>query len=76
MAGGADTRKKPEGLDHFYRIFADYENMGDPDRATSEFLCPNLTAFKKEKGKEKVQLEEQRKDEFKAWLKKARRSGP
>lgn len=58
----------PEGLDHFYAIFEDYENMGDETRQPSQFLYQGLTPLGAQKGKNKETQEEKRKDEYRAWL--------
>ena len=42
--------------------------MGDENRSASQYLFQGLTPFKGQKGKDKLILEEQRKDEYRAWL--------
>lgn len=61
-----------EGLDFFYPIFEDYENMADEDRRRDEFLDDSydcLTKYNGEKGKQKILWENRRKEEYKQWLK-------
>lgn len=58
-----------EGMDHFFPIFRDYENIGDEKRSESEFLFQDLTPYNGEKGKAKVLWENERKEQYKHWLK-------
>lgn len=58
-----------EGMNHFYPIFEDYENIADETRQISKFLCQELTPYHGEKGKAKILWENKRKEEYKLWLK-------
>lgn len=58
-----------EGMDHFFPIFRDYENIGDEKRSASEFLFHDLTPYNGEKGKAKILWENKRKEQYKQWLK-------
>lgn len=58
-----------EGMDHFYPIFEDYENIADETRPTSKFLYQDLTPYNGEKDKAKILWENKRKEEYKRWLK-------
>lgn len=58
-----------EGMNHFYSIFEDYENMADEKRPISKFLYEGLTPYNGEKGKAKVLWENKREEEYKRWLK-------
>ncbi|GJC83796.1 uncharacterized protein ColLi_06634 [Colletotrichum liriopes] len=60
----------PQGLDHFYRVFEDYESMGDIDRDSSLFLDPEMLPYQGEKGPAKVNWETRRKLQHKSWLSK------
>ncbi|KAL1901820.1 hypothetical protein Sste5346_001523 [Sporothrix stenoceras] len=59
------------GLDRFYDIFDDYENMADPKRTPSQFICPagTLEAFAGQKGEAWIQWENRRKTQYRGWLK-------
>lgn len=56
------------GLDRFYDIFQDYEHLGDKKREVSEYLCPNLTPYNGEEGREFMFWEDERKRIFREWL--------
>lgn len=58
-----------EGMDKFFPIFRDYENIGDEKQSTNEFLFKNLKPYNAEKGQAKVRWENERKDQYKQWLK-------
>ncbi|OHF00026.1 peptidoglycan binding domain-containing protein [Colletotrichum orchidophilum] len=58
----------PTGLDHFYAIFEDYENMGDSDRDLSLFLDPQVLPYNGEKGAAKAKWEMDRKSQYEKWL--------
>lgn len=58
-----------EGMDQFFPIFRDYENIGDEKRSASEFLFHDLIPYQGEKGKAKIHWENQRKEQYKQWLK-------
>lgn len=59
----------PEGLDCFYTIFDDYENMGDKHRKSEEFLVPGLSPYNKQRGDAKVEWEKARMLKYKQGLK-------
>ena len=45
----------PEGLNSFYDIFSDYENIGDEKRSPKDYLCTSLKPFNsKMKGQAKM----------------------
>lgn len=58
-----------EGMDKFFPIFRDYENMGDEKQSVKEFLFHDLKHYNGEKGQAKVRWENERKDQYKQWLK-------
>lgn len=58
-----------EGMDKFFPIFRDYENIGDAKRSASEFLFQELVPYHGEKGKAKLHWENERKEQYKQWLK-------
>lgn len=58
-----------KGMEYFYPIFEDYENMADENRPMSEYLYQGLTPYNGEKGKQKILWENKRKEEYKRWLK-------
>lgn len=61
-----------EGMTYFYPIFEDYENMADEHRSSHDFLDDSanyLTKYNGEKGKAKILWENERKDEYRHWLK-------
>ncbi|KAJ0125249.1 hypothetical protein J7T55_006594 [Diaporthe amygdali] len=58
-----------EGMDNFYPIFEDYEHIGDEKRSASEFLFHDLVPYHGEKGKAKILWENERKEQYKKWLK-------
>ncbi|ERS96084.1 hypothetical protein HMPREF1624_07620 [Sporothrix schenckii ATCC 58251] len=59
------------GVDRFYDIFDDYENMADPKRTPQQFICPvgTLEAFAGQKGEAWIEWENRRKTQYRAWLK-------
>jgi len=57
-----------EGLDHFYDVFEDYENLGNKHRSPDEYLFPDLTPLDSASGKELLQKIDQRKREYRRWL--------
>ena len=59
----------PEGLDRFYTIFNDYENMGDKHRSPNEFLVPGLQPYNRSRGLAKAEWETGRKLKYKQGLK-------
>ncbi|KAK5655227.1 hypothetical protein OQA88_5794 [Cercophora sp. LCS_1] len=60
----------PEGLDRFYRIFTDYENMGNKTRSVDDFLIDGLGEYNNSEGQAKVRWEEARMATYKAGLKR------
>jgi uncharacterized protein (DUF2235 family) len=58
-----------DGFDHFHDIFEDYENMGSSERDVDEFLCKNLKPYKGEKGKVRIDWENERMETYRNWLK-------
>jgi uncharacterized protein (DUF2235 family) len=50
----------PEGLNHFYAIFDDYEKMGHPGRDTDEYLVPGLPEYTGLHGQAKIEWERNR----------------
>lgn len=58
-----------EGMDQFFPIFRDYENIGDEKKSASEFLFQDLIPYHGEKGKDKIHWENARKEQYKRWLK-------
>ncbi|KAK4215532.1 hypothetical protein QBC37DRAFT_124295 [Rhypophila decipiens] len=59
----------PEGLDCFYTVFDDYENIGDKHRKAEEFLIPGLQPYNKERGRAKIEWEKARMLKYKQGLK-------
>lgn len=59
----------PEGLDHFYAIFDDYEHMGKTNRDIDQFLIPGLPKYNGERGQAKIEWEAARKRQYKRGLK-------
>jgi len=60
----------PDGLDRFYTIFDDYENIGNTSRKREEFLVPNLPPYRDVYGQRKVEWEKERMDIYRDGLKK------
>jgi len=58
----------PEGLDNFYRIFEDYEHIGNKSRDTDEYLVPGLPEYNGSHGQAKVQWEQDRMEWYKRGL--------
>jgi hypothetical protein len=59
----------PEGLDHFYRIFDDYEHIGDPGRAAEDYLVGGLPPFEEGlHGQDKIKWEDARMRVYKEGL--------
>ncbi|KAL2155705.1 hypothetical protein VTH82DRAFT_447 [Thermothelomyces myriococcoides] len=58
-----------EGLDHFYAIFDDYENMGKTDRDLKKYLVPGLLKYNGEQGRDKVEWEAARMRQYRLGLK-------
>lgn len=63
----------PQGLDHFYGIFDDYENMGKSGRDVGDFLVPGLPKYGGEHGQAKIDWEGSRMRAYKAGLRKVSR---
>ncbi|KAK4186701.1 hypothetical protein QBC35DRAFT_256178 [Podospora australis] len=62
----------PEGLDNFYAIFDDYENMGNTMRDVDDYLIPGLAVYNGSYGQAKIEWEERRKRVYKEGLKRLR----
>lgn len=61
----------PEGLDHFYRIFDDYEHIGDLSRDVDDYLVKGLPLFEEGlHGQDKIKWELKRMAYYKEGLKK------
>jgi len=58
-----------DGLDRFYEIFVDYENMGDEKRSPSEYLCPGLAPYAGQHGTARIKWEDERLAKYTQWLK-------
>lgn len=58
-----------DGLDHFFDIFKDYQTMGDKHRNADEFVFKGLQPYNGEKGKAKIVWEEERKRQYREFLK-------
>lgn len=54
-----------EGLDKFFVIFDDYENMGLLFRDMDDFLIDGLEEYKGQYGQKKIEWEERRKEMYK-----------
>lgn len=59
----------PDGLDHFYAVFEDYENMGDRHRRADQFVVPALPEYGGQEGKEKIAWENSRMGQYRLGLK-------
>ncbi|KAK3313388.1 hypothetical protein B0H66DRAFT_350412 [Apodospora peruviana] len=62
----------PEGLDRFYTIFNDYENIGDKNRGPDQFLVPGLPEYNGSHGQAKIEWEKARMFKYKQGLKDLR----
>ncbi|KAK4120254.1 hypothetical protein N657DRAFT_666259 [Parathielavia appendiculata] len=62
----------PEGLDRFYAIFDDYENMGNRGRDTDEYLVPGLPEYNGSHGQAKIEWEGARMRKYKQGLREMR----
>lgn len=58
----------PEGLDNFYAIFDDYENMGNATRHVDEYLIPGLPKYNGSHGQAKIDWEAARMHQYKTAL--------
>lgn len=65
-----------EGLDHFYAIFDDYENMGKTDRDLKKYLVPGLLKYNGEQGRDKVEWEAARMRQYRLGLKQVSLGAP
>jgi Uncharacterized alpha/beta hydrolase domain (DUF2235) len=65
-----------EGLEHFYPIFVDYENMGDEKRDVKEYLYKDLAPYKGQKGTARIRWEDERMAAYRNWLKEVSRYKP
>ncbi|KAK3374642.1 hypothetical protein B0H63DRAFT_437430 [Podospora didyma] len=59
----------PEGLDHFYAIFDDYENMGNTSRSLDDYLVSGLARYNNSHGQAKIEWEDTRMRAYKQGLK-------
>lgn len=58
----------PQGHDHFYAIFDDYENMGNPGRHTDYYVVPGLPKYDGSHGQAKIEWENARMRKYKQGL--------
>ncbi|CAN8104021.1 unnamed protein product [Discula destructiva] len=61
-----------DGMANFYSIFEDYENMGDENGGSHDFLDDSakyLASYNGETGKARILWENKRKNEYRQWLK-------
>ncbi|KAK3899155.1 hypothetical protein C8A05DRAFT_18372 [Staphylotrichum tortipilum] len=58
----------PEGLDRFYAIFEDYENMGNRSRPLDEFIVSGLAPYNNSHGQAKIEWERARMQQYKKGL--------
>lgn len=58
-----------EGLDHFYAIFNDYQTMGSKTRSVDDYIFKGLPPYDGQKGKDKILWEEERKRQYREFLK-------
>lgn len=66
----------PSGMEHFYAVFEDYEEIRNTHRDAGIYLVPGLPKYGGEKGKAKNLWEDQRSEMYKQGLKKVwNRSG-
>lgn len=66
----------PEGLDNFYAISHDYEDIGDENRDPGDYLCPTLAAYEGQKGQARISWEDDRLATYTNWLKEASSQNP
>jgi uncharacterized protein (DUF2235 family) len=59
----------PDGLDYFYEIFEDYENIGSTSRPVEEFLVGDLEKYDGSVGTKKGEWEARRMERYKNALK-------
>lgn len=62
----------PAGMEHFYAIFQDYEEIRNTRRNVSDYLIPGLPKYGGEKGKNKDHWEDIRSGLYKQGLKGVR----
>jgi hypothetical protein len=62
----------PEGLDHFYAIFDDYENIGNRGRHSDDYLVPGLPEYNGSHGQAKIEWETARMKKYKQGLREVR----
>jgi hypothetical protein len=65
----------PQGLDHFYAIFEDYEKMGHTGRHPDDYLVPGLPAYDGSHGQAKIEWEGRRMRMYKQGLREVSRGG-
>lgn len=58
----------PEGLDHFYAIFDDYENMANTGRHADYYVVPGLPGYDGSHGQAKIEWENARMRKYKQGL--------
>lgn len=58
-----------EGLDHFFAIFTDYQEMGSKTRSVDDYVFQGLTPYDGQEGTEKILWEEGRKRQYREYLK-------
>jgi hypothetical protein len=58
----------PEGLDHFYAIFDDYENMANTGRDADYYVVPGLPKYDGSHGQAKIEWENARMRKYKQGL--------
>ncbi|KAH6839560.1 hypothetical protein B0I37DRAFT_439302 [Chaetomium sp. MPI-CAGE-AT-0009] len=58
----------PEGLDHFYAIFDDYENMANTGRDADHYVVPGLPEYDGSHGQAKIEWEAVRMRKYKHGL--------
>ena len=66
----------PDGLDNFYTIFTDYENIGDERRHPQDYLCPGLAPYEGQKGQKRIYWEDDRLVKYTAWLREVGYENP
>lgn len=62
----------PAGMEHFYAIFQDYEDIRNTRRSVDDYLIPGLPKYEGEKGKNKDHWEDIRLGLYKQGLKRVR----
>lgn len=64
-----------EGLDHFYAIFTDYQDMGSKKRSVDDYIFKGLAPYDGQEGKAKILWEEERKRQYREYLKEVSYNG-